>query len=329
MARAVELASRGPEHGPNPRVGCVLIGANGHVAGEGFHLGAGTPHAEVAAIEDARARGMELAGATAYVTLEPCTHTGRTGPCVDALSAAGVAAVRYAVDDPNPDAAGGGEVLRSRGVDAQYAPSVAAHELNRRWLLAVARRRPYVIAKWAATLDGRTAASDGSSFWITGEAAREHAHAVRAGVDAIVVGTGTVAMDDPWLSARPGGREDGHQPLRVVVGNRSTPGARVWRDDNAIELRTHDVGVVLAALHERECRVVLIEGGSVVTTAFLHADVVDEIHAYVAPMVLGAGTSAVGDLGIRTMADALRGQNLATTSLGEDVLIVARLEKGL
>lgn len=328
MERAVALAARGPAHGPNPRVGCVITDASGVILGEGWHAGAGTPHAEPTALADAHRRGHDVTGGTAYVTLEPCSHTGRTGPCTTALMEAGIVAVRYAVEDPNLDAAGGGAVLRGHGIDAALTPHPGAATLNARWLVAMRIGRPYVIAKWAATLDGRTAAVDGSSFWITGEQAREHAHAVRGEVDAIVVGTGTILVDDPSLSARVDGDAAGHQPLRVVMGERSTAGRNVWRDDNALAMHTHDPAAVLAALHDREARTVLIEGGAAVTTAFLAAGLVDEVHAYIAPAILGAGTNAVGDLGITAMSRALRGQDVSSRQLGADTLVIAHVAKG-
>lgn len=327
MDRAVALAAQGPAWGPNPRVGCVIVDAAGQVLTAGWHRGAGTLHAEADALARARAAGVDVTGATAYVTLEPCTHTGRTGPCADALTEAGVGRVVYAVEDPNPVAAGGGEVLRSRGIPAELEPHDGAADLNSRWLTAVSAGRPYVIAKWAATLDGRTAAADGTSFWITGEEAREHAHRVRAEVGAIVVGTGTVLADDPSLSARPAGVADAHQPLRVAMGMTETRGRRVWRDENAVHLATHDPAQVLAELWKRDVRVVLIEGGATVTTAFLRAGLVDEVHAYVAPVILGAGPSAVGDLGIATMSEALRGKDVTTLRLGADTLVAAKITK--
>lgn len=322
----MELALQGPAYGPNPRVGCVIVAPDGTVLGEGWHRGAGTAHAEVAAIADAA--GADLTGATAYVTLEPCSHTGRTGPCTEALLAAGIAAVRYAVEDPSPAASGGGEVLRTRGVDAALAPLESARELTRRWRGAASQGRPWVIAKWAQTLDGRTAAIDGTSFWITGDEARAHAHAVRAEVDAILVGTGTVRQDDPALSARPAGVRDPHQPLRVVMGLSDTAGAQVWRDAHAVHLATRDPEEALRSLHSREIRTVVVEGGGTVTTAFLRAGLVDEIHAYIAPALLGAGTSAVGDLGISTMAQALRGSRVMSQTLGVDTLVTAFLQRG-
>lgn len=318
----------GPAHGPNPRVGCVILAPDGSVLAEAFHQGAGTLHAEAAALADAAARGIDVTGATAYVTLEPCNHTGRTGPCSVALAESGIARVVYACPDPNPEARGGAEYLRQRGVYVAHEKNDAAADLNRRWFIAMERRRPYVIVKWAATLDGRIAAADGTSFWITGEPARDHVHRIRTEVDALIVGTGTVATDDPLLSARPAGVENPHQPLRIVVGERDTTGARVWRDANSVSVGQHDPAAALAAAWERECRVVLVEGGATVTTAFLAAGLVDEVHAYIAPAILGAGTGVVNSLGIGTMADALRGTDVTVTALGADTLITALFTGG-
>jgi len=328
MRRAVELAARGPATGANPRVGCVLTDAAGTIIGEGYHRGAGTAHAEVAALDDARARGTQVQGAVAYVTLEPCAHTGRTGPCAVALSEAGVARVHYAVADPGDASAGGAALLSRSGVEVEFTPLDEAVALNRRWLQGVRQGRPYVIAKWAATLDGRTAARDGTSVWITGDQARNHTHHERASVDALVVGTGTVLADNPQLSARPQGVTDPHQPLRVVMGHRTSPQAAVWRDDNALHCDTHDPHAVLAALAAREVRTVMVEGGSTVTSAFVRAGLVDEIHAYIAPMLLGAGPSVISDVGIDTMGSALRSINVTVTPLGVDTLITALLTEG-
>ncbi|WP_062133712.1 bifunctional diaminohydroxyphosphoribosylaminopyrimidine deaminase/5-amino-6-(5-phosphoribosylamino)uracil reductase RibD [Demequina aestuarii] len=329
MDRAVALAANGPAYGPNPRVGCVLLDSAGAVLGEGWHRGAGTAHAEVAAIADARTRGADVRGGTAVVTLEPCAHTGRTGPCVDALTEAGIAAVTYAVADPGDSSSGGAAVLATRGIPAMLTAHAGASALTHRWLTAMRRGRPYVIAKWAATLDGRMAAADGTSVWITGPEARDHAHGIRAEVDAIAVGTGTVLVDDPRLSARPGGEDGPHQPLRVVIGHRDTSGRRVWRDSHAVSVPSHDPRDVLAALWEREVRSLVVEGGPTVLSAFLREGLVDEVHAYIAPVLLGAGPSVVDDLGIGTMADALRGQHVNLQPLGADTLIVAHLSRGI
>jgi diaminohydroxyphosphoribosylaminopyrimidine deaminase/5-amino-6-(5-phosphoribosylamino)uracil reductase len=309
-------------------VGAVITTADGRVVGEGFHRGAGTAHAEVAAIETARGAGEELAGCTAYVTLEPCNHTGRTGPCTDALTNAGVARVVYAVADPNPEAGGGAATLRERGIDATLSPHQGAESLNSRWLTSMRLGRPYVIAKWAQTLDGKIAAADGTSFWITGKEARDHAHRTRAEVDAVLVGTGTVIADDPSLSARPADVESPHQPLRAVMGLAFTPGAKVWRDDNAIALATRSPQQALATLASREVRTVVVEGGGQILTAFLRAGLVDELNVYIAPALLGSGTLAVGELGIATMTEALRGQDVTITALGVDCLVTAMVTKG-
>lgn len=331
MLRALDLARRGPAHGPNPRVGCVLLGPDGEVLGEGWHRGAGTAHAEVAALADAGERGTGARGATAVVTLEPCDHTGRTGPCSCALIEAGVRRVVVAVADPNPDAAGGAARLRAAGVEVVVGVEEAAgRALLRPWLLAVGRGRPFVTLKTAATLDGRVAAADGTSRWITSPEARAHAHALRAEVDALVVGTGTVLADDPLLTARtPDGSLAEHQPLRVVVGERALPldGRLAGRGGEVVHLRTRDPREVLDALHAREVRHALVEGGPTLAAAFLRAGVVDEVHAYVAPVLLGAGRSAVGDLGVRTVDDAIRLHPREVLPLGPDVLVVADTEE--
>jgi len=324
MSRAIDIAKKGPEHGPNPRVGCVILDAKGTVIGEGFHRGAGTTHAEVAAIADAAKRGRPTEGAAAYMTLEPCRHVGRTGPCVDALTEAGITRVVYAVPDPGTISGGGADVLKERGVDVVYERSEAAEALNAHFLHALTKGRPFVILKFAGTLDGRMAAADGTSFWITGDEAREHAHRERASADAILVGTGTIIADDPALSARPGGKEQGHQPLRVAMGVRETTGKKIWRDDNAMQVWTHDPRIVLKELQEREVRTLIVEGGATVNSAFLRAGLVDEVHAYIAPVLLGAGRGVVTGLGIHSIDDALRLADVTTTPLGPDTLVTGR-----
>lgn len=337
MARALELAARGPVRGPNPQVGCVLLApasAPGptprRILAEGWHRGAGTAHAEADALARAAAAGVDVAGATAVVTLEPCSHTGRTGPCAQALAEAGVADVVVSVSDPTETAGGGADYLRSRGVGVTTGVRRAEGEaLLRVWLTAVRRGTPYVTLKTASTLDGCVAAADGSSRWITGAAAREHAHAVRRQVDAIMVGTGTVLADDPRLTARDGSGEGPDQPLRVVVGHRAVPpDAQLRTGDGYLHLRTHDVAEVLAELAAREIRHVLVEGGPGLATAFLRAGAVDEMHSYLAPMVLGEGHRMIGDLGITALHDAPRLATVAVQQLGDDVLVVARARPG-
>ncbi|RNI18190.1 bifunctional diaminohydroxyphosphoribosylaminopyrimidine deaminase/5-amino-6-(5-phosphoribosylamino)uracil reductase RibD [Flexivirga caeni] len=304
MRAALDLAVRGPIADANPRVGCV-IERDGIVVGRGWHAGAGTPHAEVIALAEA---GERAKGATAYVTLEPCAHQGRTGPCTEALRAAGVARVVFGQGDPNPAARGGAALLRDSGVEV-YGGVLApeAEALNPAWTFAVTHERPWVTWKFAMSLDGRTAALDGTSQWISNERSRADVHELRRRVGAIVVGTGTALADDPRLTARTAdGATLGWQPLRVVVGDRELPAAAHVLDGAAptVQLRTHDPAVVLRELHARDIRSVLLEGGPMLAAAFLRAGVIDEAIVYAAPLLLGAGAPAVADFGVRTLADA-------------------------
>ncbi|NPC99056.1 bifunctional diaminohydroxyphosphoribosylaminopyrimidine deaminase/5-amino-6-(5-phosphoribosylamino)uracil reductase RibD [Nocardioides sp. zg-DK7169] len=308
MLRALELAGTpGVPLGPNPRVGCVLLADDGSVVAEGHHRGAGTPHAEANALSRA---GAAARGTTAVVTLEPCNHTGRTGPCARALVEAGVRRVVYAQADPNAVAAGGAQTLRAAGVEVEGGLLAEdAQELNRVWSFAMVHGRPFVTWKFAATLDGRSAAADGTSRWVSSSAARRDTHRLRALCDTMLVGTGTIAADDPLLTVRD---DDGvalpHQPLRAVMGERELdPGHRVFNADaETLRLRTRDPHTALAALAARDRQHVFLEGGPTLAAAFLRAGLVDEIVAYVAPLLLGAGTNAVADLGITTISAALR-----------------------
>lgn len=330
MRAALDLARRGP-FGQNPRVGCVLLAADGRTIGTGFHRGAGTPHAEVDALRDARERGEDTRGATAVVTLEPCDHTGRTGPCSVALLEAGIARVVLSVEDPNPVAAGGAARLRAEGVDVLggVLPDEGREVLGA-WLGSIRRGRPFVTLKLATSLDGRVAAADGTSRWITSEVARRHAHDLREEVDAIAVGTQTALTDDPELTARTAAGElTTRQPLRVVVGYRDLPASARLRGPGGplVQVRTHDPAEVLEELAQREVRHLLVEGGPTLAAAFLRAGLVDEVHAYVAPVLLGAGRAAVADLGIGTLADAVRLTPVSVQPLGHDVLVVAVPER--
>ena len=312
MVRALEVAAA-PDVplGPNPRVGCVLLDDAGDTVAEGHHRGAGTAHAEADALTHA---GDRARGTTAVVTLEPCDHTGRTGPCAEALVQAGVRRVVFAQSDPNPLAAGGAATLRAAGIEVGSGLLVEeARALNAVWTFAVEHGRPFVTWKFATTLDGRSAAPDGTSRWVSSPAARLDTHRLRALCDVILVGTGTVAVDDPALTVR-----DEHdqpldrQPLRVVMGERDLdPDARIFDPSLAhgtagIHLRTRDPHQALADLAGRDRQHVFLEGGPTLAAAFLRRGLVDEIVAYVAPMLLGAGTAAVADLGISTLADAVR-----------------------
>lgn len=307
MRRALALAAApGLPLGPNPRVGCVLLAHDGRVVAEGFHRGAGTPHAEAAALASA---GPAARGSTAVVTLEPCHHRGRTGPCSEALVAAGVRRVVYATDDPDPVADGGAEALRVAGVDVESGlMALEAGRLNRAWTFGLREQRPLVTWKFATTLDGRSAAADGTSRWVSSRAARLDAHRLRGRCDVMLVGTHTVEVDDPHLTVRDADDQPlPHQPLRVVMGERDVARGRLVLDEAAdsLHLRTRDPRAVLDHLFALGRRHVFLEGGPTVAAAFLRAGLVDEVVAYLAPVLLGAGRSAVGDLGITTIADAL------------------------
>ncbi|MDR0483081.1 MAG: bifunctional diaminohydroxyphosphoribosylaminopyrimidine deaminase/5-amino-6-(5-phosphoribosylamino)uracil reductase RibD [Cellulomonadaceae bacterium] len=332
MHRALTLAARGPAWGPNPRVGCVLLSHHGTELGVGFHRGAGTPHAEVDALANARQRGHDTAGATAVVTLEPCNHTGRTPPCSEALLAAGISEVIYALDDPGPTSSGGGQRLHEAGVTvASGLLADEARDLVRPWYHAVTTGRPWVTLKVSTSLDGFIAATDGTSQWITGTESRAHSRSARENLDAIAVTTGTVLADDPDLTARhPDGTLTDHQPLRIVVGQRNIPDtARLHRlGGEVLHLRTHEVSEVLATLHQREARHIMVEGGPALSAAFLAADAVDEIEAYVAPVVLGSGRSAVGPYGVTTLGDASRWHLASAQRFGNDVLLRYRKKDG-
>lgn len=348
MRRAIELAARGlGSTSPNPVVGCVITDASGAVVGEGWHERAGGPHAEIHALN---AAGPAARGGTAYVTLEPCNHTGRTGPCARALIDAGIARVVYAVSDPNPQASGGGATLRAAGVDT--AAGLLAEEAeagNAAWLTSVRLGRPYILWKYAATLDGRIAAADGTSRWISSPESRADVHRLRAESDAVVVGSGTLRADDPHLAVRGiDGFTAADQPLRVVLDTHATirPTARVL-DEAAPTLiavaedadTRHLAGVELARLpydkygisvdallgelYGRGIRSVLLEGGPTLAGAFVAAGAVDKVVGYLAPVLLGAGPLALADAGIGTLADALRLRITETVRIGTDIRVTA------
>jgi diaminohydroxyphosphoribosylaminopyrimidine deaminase/5-amino-6-(5-phosphoribosylamino)uracil reductase len=327
MRRAFELARRGSADDPNPQVGCVLLSPDARTLAEGWHRGAGSPHAEADALAKARVSATSTRGATAVVTLEPCSHWGRTGPCAEALVKAGITRVVFSVPDPNPVASGGAEYLRSHGVDVVVgALEAEGRELLGRWLASIAAPS-HITVKLAATLDGRIAAADGTSQWITGAEARAHAHQVRAGMDALIIGTGTALADNPSLTARKtDGSLQGHQPARVVMGARALPEDAALRGPGGplVTLASHNPNHVVAALGQRGLTKLLVEGGPTVTSAFLAAGLADEIHAYIAPALLGAGPSAVTKLGITTIADAMRWHTTEVRQLGDDVLLVAQ-----
>jgi len=325
MRRALELAANGPATGVNPRVGCVLLDPDGHLLAEGWHRGVGTPHAEVDALSKLPEGGAR--GAIAVVTLEPCNHWGHTGPCSEALIAAGVARVVYGTADPGRHSGGGAERLREAGVDV--IGGVLRNEIEAflgDWLTAARLGRPYIVVKWASSLDGRAAAADGTSRWITGAAARQRVHEQREASDAIVVGTGTVLADDPSLTARgDAGELMRTQPTPVVIGTRAIPkDAAVFRHPHPVIFEgNHDLHEVVADLHQRGFRRAYVEGGPTLASAFVAAGLVDEYAIYLAPTLLGGPRVALGDIGVETIGDQRRLRIVEVEQLGGDLLLRA------
>jgi diaminohydroxyphosphoribosylaminopyrimidine deaminase/5-amino-6-(5-phosphoribosylamino)uracil reductase len=317
MRRAVELAaSVRTQTSPNPWVGCVIV--SGASSFEGAHQGPGQAHAEAAALA---AAGEAARGATLYCTLEPCSHVGRTGPCADAIVAAGVSRVVVGVLDPDPHVSGQGLArLRQAGIDvAVGVEAVAVEEQLAPYLSHRRTGRPWVVLKLAATLDGRVAAPDGSSRWITGPEARADAHRLRSESDAVLVGAGTVRADDPELTVRPEtGPQPERQPLRVVLG-RAPADAKVRP---ALEL-TGDLGQVLEDLGRRQILQVLVEGGPTVAHDFHASGLVDRYVVYVAPALLGGsdGRPVFDGPGAPTIGGLWRGRLRSVERLGEDLRI--------
>ncbi|MEU0884418.1 bifunctional diaminohydroxyphosphoribosylaminopyrimidine deaminase/5-amino-6-(5-phosphoribosylamino)uracil reductase RibD [Lentzea sp. NPDC005914] len=307
---------------PNPPVGCVILDEHGKAVGFGGTQPPGGPHAEVMALKEA---GTKAQGGTAVVTLEPCSHFGRTPPCTEALAEAGIKHVIHAVSDPNPRAAGGARRLEEAGITVESG--LLADEVSngplRAWLHYARTGRPHVTWKYAASLDGRIAARDGTSQWISSETSRKEVHGMRAKLDAIIVGTNTVKKDDPALTARD---DDGmplpRQPLPVVVGMSDLPdGARLRH--TALHVRTHDPDEVLAVLAGQGVVDVLLEGGPTVAGAFWRAGRIDRVLAYIAPTLLGDGPAAVLDAGVSTITDAVRLTVEDVTMSGPDLRISA------
>jgi diaminohydroxyphosphoribosylaminopyrimidine deaminase/5-amino-6-(5-phosphoribosylamino)uracil reductase len=360
MHRALELAAAVEgSTSPNPWVGCVLV-RDGQVAGEGATRPPGGRHAETVALA---AAGDAARGATAYVPLEPCSHTGRTPPCADALIAAGVTEVIVAVTDPDPKVSGGGiEALRAAGVSVTVGDGeIEAARLLEPYLKHRRTGLPFVIAKFAATLDGKIAAASGDSRWVAGEEARAWAHGFRTKVDAIMCGINNVLLDDPQLTARPRGVMAGRQPLRIVADSRGRtpldarvlgPGGKTiiattsqspepWRDaiaqrgaealvlpageDGRVDLRA-----LVDELGRRGVLSLLVEGGGVLHASFFAAGLVDKVHAIIAPKIVG-GTAypAVGGPGAERMSDAVELRDLDIVRLGRDVAFVGYPDSSL
>jgi len=312
---------------PNPPVGAVVLDVRGRTVGRGATQPPGGAHAEVVALTEAGARA---AGGTLICTLEPCAHDGRTGPCTDAIQTAGIGRVVFGASDPNPVAGGGAEVLRTLDIDVaggELLADVRRSALGR-WLTAIELGRPHVTWKYAATLDGRVAAADGSSRWITSAPARAEVHRLRGELDAVIVGSGTVLADDPQLSVRDdSGDLAGRQPLRLVFDRRGRvpPGARVFGEGAPTVVWIDAITEALSGLYEAGMRAVLLEGGPTLAAAFLREGCVDRVVGYLAPALLGAGPTVVGDLGIRGIAQTVRLFVEDVTVVGADVRVTAVL----
>jgi diaminohydroxyphosphoribosylaminopyrimidine deaminase / 5-amino-6-(5-phosphoribosylamino)uracil reductase len=349
MRRAIELAGRGwGRVSPNPLVGCVIVGEDGRIAGEGWHTEYGQPHAEVEAL---RAAGDAARGGTAYVSLEPCSHWGKTPPCTDALIAAGIRRVVFGGFDPNPKAAGGGDVLRAAGIDAAGGVEAdAVRDQNATFFhahSAAGADRPFIALKLAMSLDARVADRDGRSVWITGEAARAETHRLRAGYDAVAVGIGTAMADDPRLTVR-GAVEPRVAPVRIVFDRslrlpvdgalaRTAREVPVWAvcepDAPAERCRAlEDAGVrvvagfglddQLRAVREAGVRSLFVEGGAVLASALLAADAVDRMYLFYAPVLIGPdGMAPFAGIPSPALADAPRWRHLATEPFGADTLV--------
>lgn len=304
LTRALELAERGRgTTRPNPVVGAVIV-RDGNVVGEGWHERAGGPHAEVAALEQA---GENARGATLFVTLEPCTHHGRTSPCVDAVLAAGVKRVVAGSLDPT-EHGGGGEALRAAGLDVEVVDSFEARAQNEVWRTWASRGRPHVTYKVAVTLDGRVTLP--GSRWISGDESRRLVHELRASSDAVAVGMGTVRADTPALTAR--AVEAVRQPRRLAFGRGPLP------DGSELELRSGPLQDELRTLAAEGVQSVLLEGGATLASAFLAADLVDKVLVFVAPSISGSGPHL-----LESLAEPVRLSRLSARPIGEDVLLSA------
>lgn len=307
LERALALAERGRGHveHTHPLVGAVLV-RDGEVVGQGWYGGRGSPHAEVAALEEA---GDRARGATLYVSLEPCSHQGRTPPCVDAVAAAGVARVVAAAGDPNPKVDGKGfERLREAGIEVVVDDSWQARLQNEAWRIWIARNRPFVTYKVAMSLDGRVTVP--GSRWVSGEESRRRVHELRAISDAVAVGMGTVRADDPALTARDVGAQ--RQPRRLAFGGGPLPAG------SELELRSGPLEEELEGLASEGVQTLLLEGGPTLAGAFLAADLVDKLLVFVAPTIAGEGGGPVAALPEPKMLSRLRAE-----PVGEDVLLSA------
>ena len=328
LKRANELACLGlGKTGSNPIVGAVVVSPAGVIIGEGFHKSG--PHAEVVALEQA---GQSAKGATLFVTLEPCNHQGKTGPCTEAIIKVGIAKVVYAVRDPNPLASGGAKALETAGIEVVFNGEVAEiAQSNRAWLHKVKTNRPYFIWKIATTLDGRTAAIDGSSKWITGPESRAEVSQLRSESSAILIGTATAFADNPNLIPRDIETTRETNPVRIVMGLREIPSDFNLNNDAAetIFLRSHDFSELLKLCVERDFSQVFVESGSELGTALLKAGLIDELVIFQAASLLGSGLSFIGDLGATNIKEKMDFLIRDVAQFGNDLKITLTKETGI
>ena len=328
LKRVNELACLGLGlTGSNPIVGAVIADSAGKVIGEGFHKSG--PHAEVVALEQA---GHLAKGATLFVTLEPCNHHGKTGPCTEAITKAGIAKVVYAVADPSALASGGAQALASAGLEVEMNTTVSeiAHS-NRAWLHKIENKRPYFIWKIATTLDGRTAAIDGSSKWITGPGSRAEVSKLRSESNAILVGTSTALADNPNLIPRDQESMSKTNPVRIVMGLREIPSDFNLQNDAAetVFIRSHDFSELLKFCTERDFNQVFVESGSELGTALLKAGLIDELVIFQAASLLGSGQSFIGDLGATNIKEKMDFLIRDVAQFGNDLKITLTKETGI
>jgi diaminohydroxyphosphoribosylaminopyrimidine deaminase/5-amino-6-(5-phosphoribosylamino)uracil reductase len=312
---ALSLSSLG-RTAPNPNVAAAIYGLDGQLIADGAHnRQISVDHAEVIAIRNA---GEKARGATLVLSLEPCNHVGATPACVDAIIAAGLSKVVYAVSDPNPVAAGGAERLRAAGVEVDFTSSLLLEQTQRAWLHRIKTSRPFFVWKVATTLDGRIAAADGTSQWITSEESRFDVQVLRTQSDAILIGTGTALADNPTLRPRIDGATN---PLRVVMGNRDLPTNFNLNDglSETIYVKSHEVSRLLEVLGSYKLNQVLVEAGPGLGSALLEAGIIDEVVIYQAPIALGAGPTWLEDIGIGTLADAQKLELISSEVCGRDV----------
>ena len=312
---ALSLSSLG-RTAPNPNVAAAIYSVDGQLISEGAHnRDLSADHAEVVAINNA---GEKSQGAILVVSLEPCNHVGKTGACVDAIIAAGISKVVYAVSDPNPVASGGAKRLRAAGIDVEYVQSELLEEAQSAWLHRIKTGRPYFIWKVATSLDGRIAATDGTSQWISSEESRHDVQALRAQSDAILIGTGTALSDNPTLRPRSASTA---KPLRVVMGMREVPANFNLNDgiSETIYVKSHEIDEMLKVIEELDVNQVLVEAGPTLASALVKAGVIDEVVIYQAPIVLGAGPLWLEDIGITTLLNARKFELISSEVCGGDV----------